>query len=180
MYARPGKPELQPSDIQPIVRSVVQLPEPEANRRRLVIKERYSKNAPPVQANPLQLQQVFLNLLLNAFDAMPEGGEVSISADEAISGTLVVSIADTGVGIPPEKTARIFEPFFTTKPSGTGLGLAIVQQIVKAHEAELGVAARLPGRRLRFVSPPQRRRQPHSRYCNESNDTTGLRRQLCS
>lgn len=139
LYARPGKPELHPSDIFPILRSVVQLLEHEAARRGVAITERYAKDAPAVQANPLQLQQVFLNLLLNAFDAMPEGGKVWVSTEGQPDGTLVVSIADTGIGIPPGQLMRIFEPFFSTKPSGTGLGLAIVQQIVKAHGAELKV-----------------------------------------
>ncbi len=139
LFARPGKPQLQASDVLPILRSVVQLLEHEANRRGVAIREQYATDILPVQANPMQLQQVFINLLLNAFDAMPEGGQVSISAEANSDGTLSVSIADTGIGIPAAQLVRIFEPFFTTKPSGTGLGLAIVQQIVKAHGAELKV-----------------------------------------
>lgn len=139
LYARPGKPELYPADVLPILRSVVQLLEHEASRRGIVVGERYDEYVPIVQANPLQLQQVFFNLLSNAFDAMPDGGQVWISAEGQPDGTLTVSIADSGVGIPPGQLGRIFEPFFSTKPSGTGLGLAIVQQIIKAHGGELRV-----------------------------------------
>ncbi len=143
LYARPGKPELHPSDLLLILRSVVQLLEHEATRRGITIGMRYDEHAPHVPANPLQLQQVFLNLLLNAFDAMPEGGQVWISEEGHPDGTVTVSFSDTGSGIPPAQLARIFEPFFTTKASGTGLGLAIVQQIVKAHGAELKVNSSL-------------------------------------
>jgi signal transduction histidine kinase len=150
LYARPGKPHLHPSNIQTILRSVVQLLEDEARRRQVEVVERYDENMGLVQASPLQLQQVFINLLINAFDAMPEGGRVTIFAEGQTDGILAVSVADTGIGIPPAQLGRIFEPFFSTKPSGTGLGLAIVQQIVKAHGAELKVSSN-PGSGTAFT-----------------------------
>jgi len=88
----------------------------------------------PVRANPDQIQQVFLNIMLNALDAMPEGGELSVSAKSA-GGWVETRISDTGTGIDPSVIDRIFDPFFTTKPlgKGTGLGLSICYGIIKDH-----------------------------------------------
>ena len=95
-----------------------------------------------IRCNPGQLGQVFMNLLLNAVQAIPESGEIGIRTWD--DGSVVhVAISDTGVGIPEEKLHRIFEPFFTTKEvgAGTGLGLSIVYDIVKKHKGEIEVAS---------------------------------------
>ncbi|MGE3308662.1 MAG: CHASE2 domain-containing protein [Limisphaerales bacterium] len=109
----------------------------------------------PIQANPVQLQQVLLNLCLNARDAMPHGGRLTLAADNAeldhseISDLpalrpgrhVMILVSDTGTGMPPEVLSHLFEPFFTTKPpgAGTGLGLATVASLVKAHGGDLRV-----------------------------------------
>ncbi len=132
-----------------------------------------------VEAEPNQLHQVLMNLCVNARDAMPSGGTITLGLDRAevppATGTttggphLVLSVADTGHGIPPELMERIFDPFFTTKPvgKGTGLGLASVHGIVKAHHGFVRVesrpvAARLSGCSCRRAkgSPPLRLRRP--------------------
>jgi len=94
----------------------------------------FDPRAPRVQADQDQLQQVFFNLLLNARDAMPEGGSLNVRTvyDER-AGEVVVEVADTGAGIAPEHLAHIFDPFFTTKSGGAGLGLAVCYGIVTAH-----------------------------------------------
>jgi len=87
----------------------------------------------------VQLQQVFMNLMLNAIEAMKEtGGELTVSARLNPEGQLVFSITDTGVGLPAESTERIFDAFHTTKPQGTGMGLAITRSIVSLTEGECG------------------------------------------
>jgi len=87
---------------------------------------------PALAADPHQLKQVFLNLLINAVHALPDGGTITIDA-AVQSGFAKIQIFDTGVGIDPVVLSRIFEPFFTTRREGTGLGLAIVRKIVAQH-----------------------------------------------
>jgi two-component system, NtrC family, sensor kinase len=97
-------------------------------------------DVPPVQAQGERLQQVFINIILNALDAMPQGGALKIALSRA-DGWVVVRVSDTGTGIKPEHLAHIFDPFFTTKGigKGTGLGLSISYAIVKEHEGEIRV-----------------------------------------
>jgi signal transduction histidine kinase len=95
-------------------------------------------------ADPAQLQQVLINLVLNALDVTPAGGRVEIGARPSRVRErpgVAITVADTGAGIPRELLSKVFEPFFTTKPAGqgTGLGLAICRDIVKAHSGEIGV-----------------------------------------
>ena len=108
-----------------------------ANRGRVVV-ERDLRAGPTVLAEPLQLQQIVLNLLENAATASPPGGRVWVSTttDEQ---NVVLSVRDEGIGMLPEVRARVFEPFFTTRDEGTGLGLAIVRRLVESHGARIEV-----------------------------------------
>jgi two-component system, NtrC family, sensor kinase len=96
---------------------------------------------PMVMGNFRSLQQVFMNLLMNALQAMPEGGEISVAAETDSRDTVRVDIHDTGMGISQELVQHIFEPFFTTKEvgKGTGLGLAVVYSLVKKHGGRIDV-----------------------------------------
>jgi two-component system NtrC family sensor kinase len=97
---------------------------------------------PPIQADPHQLHQVFLNLMNNATEAMPDGGQLTLRTKKGTTpGFVTVEVEDTGIGIPPENMTKLFTPFFTTKPigKGTGLGLAIIYGIVKMHRGQIGV-----------------------------------------
>jgi signal transduction histidine kinase len=98
------------------------------------VESRFDHSLPPVYGNMGKLQQVFINLFLNARDAMPSGGELAVQTamDESM---VVVDISDTGMGIPEENIKRIFDPFFTTKAigKGTGLGLAVTYGIIQEH-----------------------------------------------
>jgi two-component system NtrC family sensor kinase len=101
---------------------------------------------PPVQADPLQLRQVFLNLMSNAGEAMPDGGRLTLHSRKGPgTGFVTVAVEDTGVGIPEENMKRLFTPFFTTKPigKGTGLGLAIIYGIVKMHRGQISVQSKV-------------------------------------
>ena len=98
----------------------------------------------PIPGNASQLEQLFLNLCLNAIEAMQSGGELTVRVAEVSEGgssTLRVEISDTGCGIPEESLATIFDPFFTTKAHGTGLGLAICRSIADAHHARLSAVS---------------------------------------
>ena len=95
-----------------------------------------------MQADPVQLQQVFLNLLFNAIEAMPDGGELNIkSSYDQNAGTIKIEISDTGKGIDQEIMADIFKPFFTTKSKGSGLGLAITRRVVEEHGGTMSVTS---------------------------------------
>ncbi len=115
-------------------------------RQGIHVVRHLSPELPPLWGYPDQMTQVLLNLLLNAVDAMPNGGELTIAtrveeqtADSASRLSLVIELTDSGVGIPADLQSRIFEPFFTTKPAGTGLGLAVSQKLITQHRGKLTV-----------------------------------------
>jgi signal transduction histidine kinase len=131
-----------------------------ARKRRVVIESEL--DAPPiaVRADVIELQQVFINLLLNALEAIPEGAarrKVVMSARRIAGGGIRLGIADSGTGVPEPERGRILEPFYTTKPDGTGVGLAIVRRIVESHGAKLEVSGSgLGGADFSFVLPEER------------------------
>jgi signal transduction histidine kinase len=101
----------------------------------MVCKE-WEKDLPMVWVDGTQIKQVYLNLLLNALQAMPQGGKLTVRL-QVSGGSLLTAITDEGEGIPPEVRANLFEPFFTTKRGGTGLGLSISQRIIEGHNGRL-------------------------------------------
>jgi signal transduction histidine kinase len=105
------------------------------------------------QADPDMLRRALLNLVLNAIDAMPQGGKLLLAA-RAAGGEVEISIADTGPGLSDDVARRIFEPFFTTKGKGTGLGLAIVYRIAEVHGGEITAANRSSGGALFTLKLP--------------------------
>jgi signal transduction histidine kinase len=122
---------------------VVRLMESTAHKREVRLVEQVAPGLPPVWADPDQLKQIILNLLLNAIDVSPAGGEVRLSVRKAPANdeepAVVLEISDDGPGIPREQLEDIFLPFFTTKDTGTGLGLAMVHQMVVDHGGEITV-----------------------------------------
>jgi signal transduction histidine kinase len=140
-FAKPAPPCLQPASLSQILDDMLDLLTNDCLRRRVKVERTYEASD-LIQADPQQLRQVFLNLLLNSLDAMDgHGGTLGVSTARR-DGYLTATIADPGTGIPPEHLARLGEPFFTTKPTGTGLGLAIVQSIVKEHRGTVTFASR--------------------------------------
>jgi signal transduction histidine kinase len=105
--------------------------------------------------NRVQLQQVFMNLMLNAVEAMKEnGGELTIRSRSSPEGRLFVSVSDTGIGLPPESAEQIFEPFHSTKPQGTGMGLTITRSIVESYGGRVWATANLgAGATFHFILP---------------------------
>jgi signal transduction histidine kinase len=113
----------------------------EASRYSLSIRTELAEHLPKVMADRVQLQQVFMNLMLNGIDAMKGttgGGELAIKS-EADDGQLLISVSDTGVGLPPEQADQIFKAFFTTKDNGTGMGLPISRSIIESHGGRLAL-----------------------------------------
>jgi len=143
-FARPGLPEKRPTDLNAVLERSLSLCEDAREGKNIAIRRDLEPDMPAIQADPGQLEQVFINILRNAFDAIEDAGEVSIltarSGDQA-----VVRISDTGGGIEPGVLAHIFDPFFTTKRGGTGLGLAVASKIADDHGGHISIDSE-PGR----------------------------------
>jgi PAS domain S-box-containing protein len=121
-------------DVNELIREMIVLLRGEANRYSISIRTELAEDLPKVMADRVQLQQVFMNLMLNGIDAMKEttgGGELTIKS-EVGDGELLVSVSDTGVGLPPEQADQVFRAFFTTKDNGTGMGLPISRSIIES------------------------------------------------
>ncbi|MBI5068468.1 MAG: two-component sensor histidine kinase [Deltaproteobacteria bacterium] len=144
-FARPAVPAILPIDLAPALEAALRLARVQARMKRVEVAQALAPGLPRVLADEHQLAQVFLNLLLNAGDAMGGEGQVRIAA-RAEGGQVVVELADTGPGIAAEDLPRIFDPFFTTKDpgKGTGLGLAISHRILEALGGEIAACNR-PG-----------------------------------
>ncbi len=150
-FSRQRDGDYQLLDVAGMVAETLELLEPHLRGRKIELQRRVDGALPPVNGNRGRLQQVLMNLLLNAVDAMPRGGSVAVVV-RAASGRVRIEVADTGVGIPAEHLDRIYDPFFTTKPrgQGTGLGLSVSYGIVKEHAGTL-TAESNPGEGSRFI-----------------------------
>jgi PAS domain S-box-containing protein len=144
VYSRPVKPQLRKVALDLVLSETVDFVGIEIDRQnqKIAIQKQWDKEPVFVQVDPEKLQQVVMNLSLNAIQAMPKGGTLTVKIDN-LSGTnpgyASFSIVDTGSGIAQEHLAKIFDPFFTTKANGTGLGLAIVKKIVESHAGYIDV-----------------------------------------
>ena len=128
-------------DVNEIIGEMVLLLRGEAHRLAVSLRTDLAKELPRITAGRVQLQQVFMNLMLNGIEAMREkGGELIIKSQLREDGQMLISVTDNGVGLPPEKADQIFSAFFTTKPQGTGLGLAITRSIVESHGGRVWAA----------------------------------------
>jgi two-component system sensor histidine kinase HydH len=105
---------------------------------RIAVSSSIDDDIGPLYIDPDRITQALINLYINGIQAMPEGGELSISARKQDEGA-IISVSDTGEGMPSEMIPKIFDPYYTTKKTGTGLGLAIVQKIVEAHGGAIEV-----------------------------------------
>src|SRR5712664_3054595 len=133
-YKKGAPPEREMVDVNDVIQEMTVLLKNEAVRYAITIDLELEADVPDILADRVQLQQVFMNLMLNAIEAMKDaGGELKIRARLNPEGQLMISISDTGVGLPAENTERIFDAFHTTKPQGTGMGLAITRSIVASH-----------------------------------------------
>jgi two-component system NtrC family sensor kinase len=158
-FAREAKPELARTDLESLLQQCLALLEEDLTARRIVCSLRRDGNLPEILADPHQLEQVFLNILKNSMEAMPDGGRITVSMSmrEAEGGPfLEVRVADTGIGIPAEHLPLIFDPFFTTKEvgKGTGLGLSVSYGIVRAHGGYIEVKSEVGKGSLFIVGLP--------------------------
>lgn len=156
---RPEPPQLKLASLNDVMDKTLGLLRPELENRGLAVKTRPARQLMATPIDATQMQQVLVNVIKNAMQAMSRGGTLTLQTGEGSDGVWV-SVADTGGGIPQEQIARIFEPFYTTKKKGTGLGLMIVQRIVRAHGGKIEVESRV-GRGTTFrIWLPSHERKP--------------------
>ena len=147
-FTRPEDLKLQPVQLSALLDEVIPILRPEAERNGVEL-EVDVEAAPDVRADPAMLRQAFLNLGLNACQAMPGGGTLSIRGESAWGRRTAIVFADTGIGIEPEHLGRIFDLYFTTKEKGSGIGLSMVFRTVQMHDGEIE-AQSTPGKGTTF------------------------------
>jgi two-component system, NtrC family, sensor histidine kinase HydH len=148
-FARVKDLELVPGDLAAVIEEMIDFFGPMARQANIDIKCYLPADLPRVRLHPDLFKQALLNLMLNAAQAMPAGGELTIQARHE-PGEVCLSLIDTGTGMGPEVLNRLFRPFFSTKPGGTGLGLATSRKIVRAHGGSLSVQSEV-GRGTKFT-----------------------------
>jgi C4-dicarboxylate-specific signal transduction histidine kinase len=164
-YARPRSTELCSTSIVDAIEKTLQLVDNRLYKQKVAVEKKLGADLPRIQADSQQLEQVLVNLYLNAIDAMPEGGklivEAKIAQSDGMAPMTVITVEDTGFGIAETDLPKIFQPFFTAKKRrGMGLGLPICQRIVNNHGGRIEVkASRAKGQPLRFICLSSRARQ---------------------
>jgi C4-dicarboxylate-specific signal transduction histidine kinase len=153
-FYKKSPPQRELVDVNGIIQEVLTLLNGEANRYSVAVRTDLAAELPKIMADRVQLQQVFMNLVLNAIEAMKDSdGELTVKS-EPQDGQLQFSVSDTGVGLPMEKIDQIFSAFFTTKPQGSGMGLAISRSIVESHGGRLWATANdVRGATFHFTLP---------------------------
>jgi signal transduction histidine kinase len=148
-FARPEDLKLQPIHLAALLDEVIPIVRPDAERAGVELRVECG-DAPDVNGDPAMLRQAFLNLALNACQAMPKGGTLGIRCESARGHRVSVAFADTGIGIKPEHLQRIFDLYFTTKEKGSGIGLSMVYRTVQMHDGEIEVQS-TPGAGTTFT-----------------------------
>jgi signal transduction histidine kinase len=148
-FTRPEDLRLQPVRAVALFEEIHPVIEPEALRNNVKIEIHCPDSVSPINGDAAMLRQVFLNLAINAIQAMPHGGTLKMACTAASRGRVEVRFTDTGIGIPPEHLGKIFDLYFTTKDQGTGIGLSMVYRIVQLHDGEVEVQS-TPGRGTTF------------------------------
>jgi PAS domain S-box-containing protein len=146
MLYQKGTSQLETVDPNQVIEEMVTMMGNEANRHAVKIRTDLAQGLPHVMADRVQLQQVLMNLMLNSIEAMQGiGGELTINSQPIVDGQLLISVRDTGVGLPTENLNDIFNAFFTTKAQGTGLGLAITRSVIQSHGGNIWATANSEG-----------------------------------
>jgi nitrogen fixation/metabolism regulation signal transduction histidine kinase len=138
-FSKMPQPQRQPTQVNDVVRSVLRVFHAQLQEKNQVaVRTELADTLPEISADPDLLHRALQNLVLNAIDAMPEGGELTIRS-ATLSDGVEISVSDTGSGLTQEECGRLFTPYYTTKQHGTGLGLAIVQSVVSDHGGKISV-----------------------------------------
>ncbi len=137
-YARLPKPNFERNNVSVLINELLDFTEPEAQQLNIRINKIIENNLPETYLDSQQIKQALLNIIINAYQSMPDGGDLIIKASKADS-NIKIEIIDSGEGIPPESIDRLFDLFYSTKENGTGLGLSIAKRIVDLHNGEISV-----------------------------------------
>ena len=166
-FSRTGSSEFRETDLNAIIRDTLTLIEHQFKTSQVTLDTALLPDLPPILGNSGKLQQVFLNLFLNAKDAMNGGGTLRVATEA--NGHVGVAISDTGSGIAPEHLQRIYDPFFTTKSApregqrrGTGLGLAVTYGIIQEHAGKIHVESSMGGGTTFYLEFPMLRKPAHA------------------
>jgi PAS domain S-box-containing protein len=154
-YRKDAPSRHEPVDVNEVAAEMLILLHSEANRYAINMCTDLTPALPTIMADRVQLQQVFMNLMLNGIEAMKErSGELIVKSELFDEGQLLISVSDTGIGLPADKKDQMFKAFFTTKPQGTGMGLSISRRIVESHGGRLWASANSgPGATFYFTLP---------------------------
>jgi len=156
-HSRIKKPHFEAVDLSAIMDECLDVARKRAVRKKAVIRKKYRFfRGVPVEADPVQIRELFVNILNNAFDALNESGIVEVGALRPSDGLLKMYFRDTGIGMDAQHLKQVHEPFFTTKAKGTGLGLAVSLQIVNMHSGKIEIASRKGKGTTVFVTLPVR------------------------
>ncbi len=148
-FARPAPPLLENTDVIPIFEETLQLLRPQMEKHRISVQKEF-RSLPAITIDKEQMKQVILNVLMNAIQAMPEGGELGLTGKVSEDGQgIQLSVHDSGIGIPPEDLNKLFDPFFSKKEGGIGLGLSIAHRIIDQHHGKIEVESN-PGKGTLF------------------------------
>ncbi len=171
-FSRTSTTEYAGVDLNKVLQETITLIEHQLSTAGIEVKFALDEDLPRIKGNPGKLQQVFLNLFLNARDAMEAGGVLGVKSS-ASDGLVRVTVADTGSGIAPEHLARVFDPFFTTKAArrGTGLGLSVSYGIIKEHSGEIEVESQIAAGTRFHVTFPEWAAPRRLGYTTKSSDT---------
>jgi PAS domain S-box-containing protein len=152
-----GSSQREPVDVNEIIREMIVLLHNETTRYSIVVQAKLAEDLPNIMGDRVQLQQVMMNLILNSIEAMRDvdgARELTIKSEPAENGKIMISVSDTGVGLPTQEKDQLFNAFFTTKDHGTGMGLSISRSIVESHEGRLWAAGNSPrGANFCFTLP---------------------------
>ena len=143
-FARPSSVEAHEVDVQRVIEHIVMLMQLEAQEKRFHLDYTIEKDLPPVLGDETQISQVLVNVIVNAFHAMADGGRCHLAATTCTTDAkrwVDISVRDTGIGIPQQAMPRLFDPFYSTKPGGSGLGLAIAYRIMQDHGGLISVSS---------------------------------------
>jgi C4-dicarboxylate-specific signal transduction histidine kinase len=158
-FFKKGALQREPVDVNEVIRGMIELLRSEAARYSIAMHTDLSENLPRIMGDRVQLQQVLMNLMINSIEAMKDMNgprQLSIKTQSPEGAQLLVSVSDTGVGLPPQAADQIFNPFFTTKGDGTGMGLRISRSIVESHGGRLWAADNPPRGASFHLSLPSR------------------------
>jgi len=155
MLYQKGRSQLEFVDVNEVIAEMITMLRNQANSHSVTMRTELAEGLPTVMADRVQLQQVFMNLMLNGMEAMKDnGGELSIRSQVCEDRQLLIAVTDNGIGLPIKGSDEIFNAFFTTKPQGTGLGLAITRSIVESHGGRIWATSNPEGGTTLYFTLP--------------------------